>query len=242
MTPAASLAVGPLQAWMIAALRRASSALDWSGLSPPLDFSKERGRRRKRRPPAGRTGRSVAFMSDGDAVNKHLPPERQIRRIASNDDADNFPSGKLKRLQKLSSSFSYDISLLFQISHVPPLLLEPYQRCLFSLQLWLFRGGSSLRLLTAVESVLQLERDMRSASSHEGSLLSSEHLVYRSRVCGLTRGCKMECLTAAILHVHLVKGPSRWFEKRRVLEKKNRFLFFTCKSGQSNGFTSSRAS
>lgn len=227
MTPAASPAVGPLQAWMIAALRRASSALEWGGLSPPLDFSKERGRRRKRRPPAGRRGRSVAFTSDGDAVNKHLaPPERQIRRIASNDDADNFPSGELKRLQKLSSSFSYDISLLFQISHVPPLLLEPYQRCLFSLQLWLFRGGSSLRLLTAVESVLQLERDMRSASSYEGSLLSSEHLVSRSRVCRLTRECKTECLTGAILHVHLVKGPSRWFGKRRVLEKKNQLSVF----------------
>lgn len=97
-----------------------------------------------------------------------------------------------------------------------------------------------MRLLTAVESVLQLERerDMRSASSYEGSLLSSEHLVYRSRVCGLTRECETECLTGAILHVHLVKGPSRWFGKRRVLEKKKKisFLFFTCKSGQSNGF------
>lgn len=102
MTPAASPAVGPLQAWMIAALRRASSALEWGGLSPPLDFSKERGRRRERRPPAGRRGRWVAFSSDGDAVNKHLPPERQIRRIASNDDADNF---SVRRTEKATKAF-----------------------------------------------------------------------------------------------------------------------------------------
>lgn len=79
-----------------------------------------------------------------------------------------------------------------------------------------------MRLLTAVESVLQLERDARAASSYEGSLLSSEQLVYRSRVCRLTRECRIERLTGAILHVHLVKGPSRWFGKR-VLEVKSAF-------------------
>lgn len=86
MTPAASLAVGPLQAWMIAALRRASSVPERSSLSASLDFSEERGRRRRRRPTAGRGGRTLALMSDGEAVNKHLPPERHIRRIASKDD------------------------------------------------------------------------------------------------------------------------------------------------------------
>lgn len=192
--------------------------------SRPLKGTRTASKEKASRWPQGSFGR--IHVRWGRSQQTPAPPERQIRRIASNDDADNFPSGELKRLQKLSSSFSYDISLLFQISHVPPLLLEPYQRCLFSLQLWLFRGGSSLRLLTAVESVLQLERDMRSASSYEGSLLSSEHLVYRSRVCGLTRECKTECLTGAILHVHLVKGPPRWFGKRRVLEKKNQLSVF----------------
>lgn len=77
-----------------------------------------------------------------------------------------------------------------------------------------------MRSLTAVESVLQLESV--AASSCEGSLMSSERLVYRSRVCRLTRERKAECLTAAISHVHLVKGlPRRRFE-RRVLEVKNK--------------------
>lgn len=110
MTPAASLAVGPLEAAVIATIRNASlsgaafrhlstrqrnaDAVEREGL--PLSFSGiyvQRGRRRQT--PA--------------------PHERQTRR----NDVIKFPSGKVKRPVKLSSSIFTILAFYFRLAAFP---------------------------------------------------------------------------------------------------------------------------
>lgn len=116
MTHAASLAVGPLEAWVIAALRDASSVPEWSSRHFASCQRNTDAIEREGLPLA--TGGSFCGIHVwwGRSRQTSAPPERLRQQ---------FSIGWSEKATGAFKQCLYDISLLFQISHVPLLLLEP---------------------------------------------------------------------------------------------------------------------
>lgn len=141
-----------------------------------------------------------------------------------------FPSGEAKRLLEPSSGVFTTLAFYFRLATFPRCCSSRSGGacsvsscgCLEAAALW---GYWQLWSLSS-----SLRGNARSASSHEGSLLSSEHLVYRSRVCRLTREWQDGMFDRSRSTRPSGKGVRGDASERESLKWS---LFVACKSGQS---------